>query len=315
MCGVWAVVKRFLVAAVLITAMWLVAVFALNQSVFSPGGYVLSYLDALERGDFGEAAARAGLSEVPVVFPDVTALLTETSIGATLAIDDDEMVVQTRYLLDGIPGEALFTLTRLPRVLGLFDRWEFRDIPQGEIIARVLGSNELTINGVTLLESDTENGVALLYPARYTVSWSSGWLETDSVELALEGTAANTVRLVASPTPELVAQATQATTAYLQSCLDQAVLQPTGCPFGLTITDRVSGEVVWEVSTPPRIVLAMLDDETTWQVSALGGEVTVNVSVQSLFDGTVSEVVETQTIDVTGLIDALDSDRPRFIVE
>jgi len=315
MCGVWAVVRRFGFTAVIITAVWLVAVFSLNQTVFSPGGYVLGYLDALQRGEFGEASARAGLMEAPPVLPRPDALVSESSITGTFVVNADEVVIQAEYLLDGIPSESLFTLKRLPRTLGLFDRWEFGDKPVGSITATITGSDELVINGVTISREVSSRGIDVLYPGRYTLSWSSGWLETDIVELALESNQSQTVRLVALPTDALIDQATQAVTEYLTSCVTQVVLQPAGCPFGVTITDRIMGDVEWEITTKPRVVLAMFDDEKTWQVQALGGEATLTVSLQSLFDGTISDYGETQIIDVTGIIEGLDDNRPRFIVD
>jgi hypothetical protein len=315
MCGVWVVWRRFGIAAVVIIAAWVVAVFSLNQTLFSPGGYVLSYLDALERGEFGEASARAGLTGVPLVLPRLDGLVSESRVTATFVVNADEVVIQAEYLLDEIPSESLFTLKRLPRTLGLFDRWEFGDAPVGQITATITGADDVVINGVTLSREVSGRGIDVLYPGRYTLSWSSGWLETDTVELALESEQSQTVRLVAVPTDALIEQATQAVTDYLTSCTAQAVLQPASCPFGVTITDRVMGGVGWEVTTKPRVVLAMFDDEKTWQVQALGGEATLTVSLQSLFDGTVSDYVETQTIDVTGIIEGLDDSRPRFIVD
>ena len=315
MCGVWAVVRRFGIVAVLITAVWLVAVVSVNQTLFSPGGYVLSYLDALERGEFGEASARAGLTEVPPVLPRPDALVSEARVAGTFVVNADEVLIQAQYLLDGIPSESLFTLKRLPRTLGLFDRWEFADAPLGNITATITGSDEMVINGVTIGREVTARGVQVLYPGRYTLSWSSGWLETETVELAVENAQSQTVRLVALPTEALVEQATKAVTDYLTSCTTQAVLQPASCPFGVTITDRVTGDVVWEITTEPRVVLAMFEDEKTWQVQALNGEATLTVSLQSLFDGSVDDYVEKQTVDVTGIIEGLAENRPRFIVD
>jgi hypothetical protein len=315
MCGVWAVWKRFGLAAVIITAAWFIAVFSLNQTLFSPGGYVLSYLDALERGEFGEASARAGLSEIPTVLPRPDARVSEPRIAGMFVTNPDEVVVQAQYLFDGAPSESLFTLTRLPRTLGLFDRWQFAELPVGTITVTIIGSEEVTLNGVTVSRDVSSQGLDVLYPGQYTVSWSSGWLSTDTVDVTLDGDQSNTVRLVAVPTEALIEQAKKAVTEYLTSCTSQAVLQPASCPFGVTITDRVMGDVDWEITTEPRVVLAMFDDEKTWQVQALGGEATLTVSLQSLFDGTVSDFVETQTIDVTGIIEGLDVNRPRFIVD
>jgi len=315
MCGVWAVWKRFVIAAVVIAAVWVGAVVTLNFTLFSPGGYVMSYLSALEQGKFGEAAARAGLDAVPPALPDPDKRLESPSIGGSLAVNADDVVVQARYFLDGVPGESLFTLTRLPRTLGLFDRWEFRDAPVSVVSASVLGATEVIINGQTLDEETTMAGVELLYPGRYQVSWSSAWLATDTVELIVENSQPQTVRLVAMPTPELTSRAQMAVDDFLSACATSGVLQPASCPFGVSLTDRVVGDVVWEITKTPRIVLAMRDNGESWRLDALGGEATLTVSVQSLFDGSITEFVEEQMIDVTGTIDQLDTERPRLIVD
>lgn len=307
--------RKFLITAVVIIGLWFGAVLWVNHTVFSPGGYVDSYLSALEQGSFGEAAARAGLEDLPVALPDSDALITEVTIGQSLAVNATDVVVSAEYFLDGIPSVSLFTVSRLPRVVGLFDRWEFAAAPVATVTASVVGADAVTINGVTLSEDTTQAGVDLLYPGRYTVSWASGWLETDTVALSLGSNRGETVRLVALPTLALESRTTDAVNTYLAGCAERAVLQPASCPFGVTLTDRVVGDVVWEITKPPRVVLAMRDDETTWQVSALSGEATLRVSLQSLFDGTVDDYVETQTIDVTGVIEGLGTDRPRFSVD
>ena len=311
----WAVMKTFVATAVVIVALWLVAVFSLNQTIFSPGGFVLGYLQALERGDLGEAIARAGLAEAPLVLPHPDSVVSEPTVVASLATDNDEVLVRATYLLDGIASESLFTVSRLPRVLGLFDRWSFSASPTDQMTVTIRGANEVTINGVTLSETVTAAGIDVLFPGRYTVSWSSGWLETETIDLVLEGPHTEVLGLVAQPTPELSQRVTDAVIGYLTDCTAKAVLQPAGCPFGTTITDRVVGDVVWEITSDPRIQLAMRSDETTWEVSAGNAVVTLTVSVQSLFDGSISPYEENQTVTITGIIRGLDTERPQFIVD
>lgn len=315
MCGVWADVRKYGVTAMVIIAAWLGAVLALNATVFSPSGIVTSYLDALERGDIGEALAIIGAEEPPAILPDTDRSVSAHTVGSALALDDDTVIVSVEYLLDGIPSESLFTVKRTPRTFGLFDRWEFSTLPTAPVRITVEGGDQVTINGVTLDESDTSTGLDLLYPGRYTISWSSGWLETQTTDLAIDSDDAHTVRLVASATDEFRDQIAKAVESFLTTCTGQAVLQPAGCPFGISITDRVVGEVTWEVTTDPVLELTIADDEETVVVSALGGEATLTVSLQSLFDGSIREFVETQTIDVTGIVTGLEDNAPQFIVD
>jgi hypothetical protein len=314
---VWAQLKRFVIAAAVMVALWGAAVVVLNLTVFSPGGFVLSYLHALERGAFSEAAARAGLEEMPVVTPDEGRLIVSPTISATLVTSEDEVVIQARYTLDDLPLESLFVLERQPRTLGLFDSWAFQAPPVGALSPSVIGSDRVRVNGVELAEAEVQEsgGVAVLYPGHYVVDWDSAWLTTEQVVINVEGPDPKTLRLIALPTNTLTSRAEKAVTDYLADCVEQAVLQPASCPFGVSITDRVVSDVVWEITAEPRVVLAMRDDEATWQLNALGGEATLTVSLQSLFDGTISDFVETQTIDVTGIIDRLDTNRPRLTID
>lgn len=311
----WAEVRKYVVAAIVITAAWLGGVLALNATVFSPSGVVIGYLDALERGDIGEALAIVGAVEPPPVLPDLDRTVTDQTVVSTLAIDDVTVVVSVRYVLDGIPSESLFTVTRTPRTLGLFDRWEFQAVPTTPLRVTIDGASAVTINDATFAESETSSGLSLLYPGRYTISWSSGWVETDTTDLVIDNDQALTVRLVAAPTDELRNQVTDAVGSYLTGCTDQAVLQPAGCPFGVSLTDRVVGDVSWEVTTDPVIDLRIADDEETVIVSALGAEATLTVSLQSLFDGSIQEFVESQTVDVTGVVLGLGDNAPQFIVD
>lgn len=58
----WPLIRRFGLLALAVVALWLVSVLILNLTLFSAGGHVLSYLRAMESGDYGLAATKAGLS-------------------------------------------------------------------------------------------------------------------------------------------------------------------------------------------------------------------------------------------------------------
>lgn len=311
----WAVLRKYVITAIVVVSAWVVAVLALNNTVFSPANVVTGYLNSLEEGDVGEAMARAGLDEPPSVLPDLSQGVEGAVVTQTLAVDDTTVAVTASYLLGGIPSETVFTLSRLPRTWGLFDRFEFGEFPLGKLRATISGAEAVTINGVTLPEADTARGVDVLYPGRYTLSWSSGWVEADTINVAVENSTTQTVELTAMPSGALIEQAEQAVEAFLDTCTSQAVLQPAGCPFGVSITDRVVGDVVWEVNREAAVILTIADDEETILVDALGGEVTLSVSLQSLFDGAIRDYVEVQTIDVTGRIVGLPDNEPQLIID
>ena len=74
--------------------------------------------------------------------------------------------------------------------------------------------------------------------------------------------------------------------AFLDDCAAQKVLQPAGCPFGVEIDDRVQGDPVWSMVTYPEVELRAGDD--AWQTGQMVGVAHIDVTVQSLFDGTIS---------------------------
>jgi len=70
---------------------------------------------------------------------------------------------------------------------------------------------------------------------------------------------------------------------YLTACTDQHVLQPAGCPFGIEVDDRVTGEPQWSILTAPQVTLTA--SETSFDMPPTEGVAHISVEVQDLFDG------------------------------
>jgi hypothetical protein len=64
------------------------------------------------------------------------------------------------------------------------------------------------------------------------------------------------------------------------------VLQPTSCPWGITIDDRIEGAPTWSITGYPAVELT--PGERSFEMVATAGQAHIVVDVQSLFDGDIS---------------------------
>jgi hypothetical protein len=81
--------------------------------------------------------------------------------------------------------------------------------------------------------------------------------------------------------------------AYLTQCTTQAVLYPSGCPFGKTIRDRITAPPVWSMTAMPRIALQPASGDPAdldWVVPSTVGTAHIRVPVRSLYDGSVKDL-------------------------
>ena len=151
----------------------------------------------------------------------------------------------------------------------------------------------------------------VLVPGRYTSTWETEWVRSDPVVSTMtEVGAPDAVRLVVAPTNGLVETTTSAVEAYLDGCVDQGVLQPAECPFGVSISDRVVGVPQWTILDYPAVELRLSADRASWTMVAEEGLAEVSVQVQSLFDGTVSEFRDTESFAVVGIVRGTTIDQP-----
>ena len=125
----WPIVRRFGLLALGVVAAWLVTVLVLNLTVFSAGGHVLSYLRAMESGDYAIAATKAGLAKAPRVLPVDTAKLSEPTILGTRSLSSGELVVEASYQLDNASHTTVFIVEEDEPVLWFFDTWRFQTQP------------------------------------------------------------------------------------------------------------------------------------------------------------------------------------------
>ena len=284
------------------------SVTAVRADLYSPGAFVRSYLDALARGDAESALAMPGVR--PGAGQGATADDTLLLTAALGTIDDIRVVDETttstgehtvlaEVSLDSA-GTTRTTFHVQPgaAILGLFPTWRFSESPLATLLLAASGDDTLTVNDQPLeLSGDAEYFV--FAPGSYRLDRETTWLEAADVRVAV--TEAGTITGAAldiRANAAFRAAASRFIDAALDECAEQQVLQPTGCPFGRVVTDRVSGEVSWSIAEYPVVTLSPGDHAGEWTATAAQGRAALAVPVQSLFTG------DESTLDATVSISA-----------
>ena len=309
----WAIVRRFGLLALGVVAVWLLTVLALNVTVYSGTSFVTSYLKALESSDYGLAASQAGLSRAPQILPLATESLDNPRIVGTSSLPTGELVIQAEYELGETTESTVFVVAQGEPILWVFDTWRFSRQPVASLQFAVIGDQRVSINDTELDVGDlgVPPRTTVLVPGIYTSTWETEWVRADPVVSTMtEVGAPEAVRLVVSPTNGLVETTTSAVEAYLDGCVDQDVLQPAECPFGVSISDRVVGVPQWTILDYPAVELRLSADRASWTMVADDGLAEVSVQVQSLFDGTISEFRDTESFAVVGIVRGTTTDQP-----
>ena len=279
------------------------AVFALNNDLYSAAGFVRSYLSALERHD-----ARAALAFDGVVVPASASpkLMTDAALGDLAgfrlisdlpARDDargdvapgDQRVVRFATVIAGEEHTTEFHVERSGTRFGLFAIWRFTVSPVATLEISADHDDRATANGVEL----TVGTYPVLVPTLIAVDHDSKYLEADAVTVAVVevgGRERGAIGVVAKP--ELDKAAHIAVNAYLDDCVTQHVLKPTGCPMSETILNRVNDTPEWSLETYPEVALEPGTTPGEWRSANATGLATVTVEVKSILDGTLSRIDE-----------------------
>lgn len=276
------------------------AVVALNLTVYSASGFVGSYLAALEAKNTDAALATPGVTTIPGVSE---ALLQRDALGDLADIelieaiaDGRDTVVRFSYTLDGLPDETVFRVTHAGMRLGLFNSWEFADSPVSVVEVTPVNDARFTANGIRLsTNAPNEAGTwQVLTPGVLRLTHDSAYLTADTITLhvAVPQTSSS-ANVVVRASERFVNEVQSEVDAYLTECATQTVLFPSGCPFGYSVSNRLVTPPSWSIATFPVISIVAGDTPGEWLVDGGSGSARVTAQVQSLFDGTVSDLDET----------------------
>lgn len=306
------VLWRWALVALGVIALWVGGVLALNQTLYSPGAFVESYLDALADDDVGLAASMSGGADNVDVLPAV-APLSDIVVTGSQWMGPTELLVQASYVLDGEAASTVFTLERSDRALGLFDQWRFAVPPTAEISAGGVGIREYTINGHAVSSSAAHS---VLTPGVYSIAAGNQWSASETLDQALTDPGETwQVELELQPTDALRDEVTQAVDEYLQECASREVLQPASCPFGTEVSDRLTGLPTWSITVLPELDFELASDGSYWRVAATAGVATVTGTIQSLFDGSLRPLNRDVPFSIYGEVTNLYQDSPAFRID
>ncbi len=297
------------VIGVLLLGALFAAIGSLNRDVYSAGGFVRQYLEALERHDATAAMALPGVKPtnakleaagLPQNLPStllrgsVLGDLTDISLVSDTVSGQGLHSVVYQFRLDGRASTMTFTVEHAGTFAGVFDSWRFSESPLAVLEVTVLHEASFTVNGLTL---DTRAHAAAnapttfshqaaylaFAPGRYSFAHSSTLLTAAKKDVPVTASGATDVTVDAVPNKTFVKQVQTELNAFLDTCTKQKVLQPSNCPFGIEINDRIIGLPTWSIAKYPVVSLAA--GTTAFEMPDTVGQAHIVVDVQSLFDG------------------------------
>lgn len=301
---------------------------AVYRELYSPTAFVLRYLDLLSEGRAADALAVPG---VPVDAETLTAAgLPATASDALLReaalapLTDVEAVSETQvdgvtrvtvsYHAGSYEGETTFDVTS-DGWLGVVPTWRFDRTPLAVMDLVVRGSMRFAVNDFEVdkrqvaaegVDVDPLAPVPMLVfsPGLYSVDVDTAISATPGAAVLADAPSTGIpVDLQAEATEEFIGVVQERVEEFLTSCATQQVLQPTGCPFGFTVQNRIIGLPTWSITQQPQVTV--LPDGAGWMIPSAEAVAHIEVDVRSLFDGSVRTAAEDVPFGVTGSIDVL----------
>lgn len=318
----WAFLTVLIVAMTVLLGALVAAGNVLYREFYSPTAFVERYLTLLSEGRSSEALAISGVTvdsteldaaglpttaSQALLRRDAMATLTDVQTVSEV-VDGDRTLVTVRYNAGAYPGETTFAVER-EGTAGIAPTWRFAQSPLSMLNLSVRGSHSFVVNGFEIdrrqvapdgSEADLLAPLPLLVfsPGIYSVSVDSAIAASPGVIVLADRTLTGIdVVVQAAPTAEFSALVQQRVEEFLDACATQEVLQPTACPFGFTVQDRIVSLPKWSIVEQPAV--DMVPDGDGWRIPASEARARIEVEVQSLFDGSITRVSEDVPFAVT----------------
>jgi len=301
--------KLRLALAGVVVATLLLATFAwagLNTELYSATGFVKQYLSALSRQDAASALAMPGVTDgLPHDTP--TALLRSSALGELRNVTvtgtrsaGENTIVSTSFVAGGKATSADFVLKPNGRTFGIFEAWAFAERPLSTIAVTVAHGVQFQVgsSGVIDLRTTGAQGITdwggtqsfvVFAPMAYVFSLDTTQLAAAPTQLITTTPGQNgSVTVNVQATPAFSEAVQKELNSYLDECVTQHVLQPSGCPFGYQTGNRIVGEPTWTMVDYP--VVNVTAGTSSWVVRKAVGHVRITGEIQSLYDGSVSKL-------------------------
>ena len=305
------VVVIWLVLLVIIGGAFAATVVALNSTVFSAGGFVGSYLSALQRHDVREVLTTPGVLGVAKAGTQLLEPGALSTLDNITQLSDDNLgaglhLVSFEYTVDGTPASSSFQVQYQGTRLGFFSLWSFEQSPIAVLQVTPMHAAEFTVNGVSLASSDgpsTPTSLQVLTPGKFTLTHESTYLEAQPVSVLItQGNTVTGAQLDILANAKFVSAVQSQVDSFLDNCAKQTVLFPTGCPFGQELSNRVESVPAWSMTKYPAIAIEPGNTPGTWLIPEAQGAAHLKVDVRSLFDGTLSTFDQDVQFSLTWVI-------------
>lgn len=301
----------------------------LYKDIYSPSAFVTRYLDLLSRGQAAEALAlpgvavdSAGLTAAGLPADASEALLRSAALSSLGDIDitsavegaDGVTTVTATYSAGPHQGTSAFRIERAGWV-GVAPTWRFETSPLAAIDLTVRGAMQFSVNGFAVdtrqvaaagADADPLDPVALLVfsPGLYSISVDTAVSTSPGVAVLSDTPLASIpVDLQTQPTAAFVEVVQEKVESFLTECATQQVLQPTGCPFGLVVQNRIVSPPQWSISQQPTVALS--PDGANWAIDRTQAVAHIVVDIQSIYDGSIRQLDEAVPFFMAGTITIL----------
>lgn len=297
----------------------------LYQQFYGPSAFVTRYLDLLASGNAadalrvpGVAVDRATLTAAGIDTTASEALLRRRALAPLTDIDVVSeqttgllTTVTVSYKAAGHPGSTSFVVEQDGWV-GVTPNWRFTTSPLAAIDLTIRGVDQFAVNGfeidrrqVVIPDEDSSPldpiPLLVLTPGVYSVTVDTMIATSPGVSILADSPLVTTpIDLQTEPTDEFIEVVQTRVEEFLTECTTQEVLQPTACPFGLRVDNRVVSAPKWSIAKQPTISVA--PDGAQWQIPSTDATAHIDVDVQSLFDGSVDKLSEDVPFTVNGTI-------------
>ena len=222
--------------------------------------------------------------------------------------------IEVSYVLSGTDHTSRYRVAPTAPLFGVLPNWRFVSSPLALLTVTVTNGTHFSVGPLTLdaRAASTGDPAAANHTGHYlAVAPTEATLHFDSeleaaapIAVTVLPDVENAATVEVLPTPALIDRVQEKLDDFLAACVTQEVLQPAGCPFGITIDDRVLGAPEWSIVQNPIVTLTPGDGG--FVMPATPGIVHVRVPVQSLYDGAKFEMDEDVNYQVSLLVQIRD---------
>ncbi len=300
----------------------------LYQQFYSPAAFVERYIALLAGGKAadalqvpGVAVDRESLEHAGIDPAASEALLRSTALAPLTDVeivsqhtDGDVTEVTVSYRASGHEGTSTYAVVQ-DGWIGVAPRWRFDESPLAAVRLNLYGADRFSVNGFALERgqvsaaggaADPLDALPMLVftPGVYSVTVDTPISESSGVSILADAPqTATPVEIQATATAEFVAVVQQRVDEFLTTCTTQEVLQPTACPFGFEVRNRIDGVPTWSMAQQPEVTV--VPDGAAWRIPDTDAVAHIDVDIRSLFDGSIEHVSEDVPFQVNGTITIL----------